>query len=81
MNDADNIYKKAMILIKSGDWSGAHDIIELINTPLASRIHAYLHRIEGDNWNADYWYQKAGTSRPTCTIDEEWDDIHALIMH
>lgn len=72
-------YLRAMDLIKNDKWLGAHNIIEQMDTPLASHIHAYLHRIEGDNWNADYWYRRAGTTRPTCTISQEWEEIYALL--
>jgi len=73
------LYSKAMTLIKEDDWSGAHDIIEQLETPMASHIHAYLHRIEGDTWNADYWFSRAGRKRPNSTIAEEWDQIMGLI--
>ena len=79
MNKEHKVYIRAMELIKLDDWKGAHDIIERLHTPLASHIHAYLHRIEGDNWNADYWYRKAGTQRPGISIEEEWTSIMDLL--
>jgi hypothetical protein len=38
-------------------------------------VHAYLHRKEGDQDNAAYWYRRAG--RPVCreTLDVEWLNI------
>jgi hypothetical protein len=38
-------------------------------------VHAYLHRKEGDQENADYWYRRAG--RPVCRepLDAEWRRI------
>ena len=36
------------------------------------RLHAYLHRKEGDNWNANYWYKKAKTTLPNMSLKEEW---------
>lgn len=36
-------------------------------------VHAYLHRKEGDHWNADYWYSKAGNLRPECSLKQEWE--------
>jgi hypothetical protein len=36
-------------------------------------VHAYLHRKEGDTWNADYWYKKAGKIRPKLSLEEEWE--------
>jgi hypothetical protein len=35
-------------------------------------VHAYLHRKEGDEGNAAYWYGRAG--KPACCqpLDTEW---------
>ena len=57
------------------DWEQSHNIIQDINDSKASWIHAYLHRKEGDIWNADYWYNKAGKKRPPVTLDTEWEEI------
>lgn len=42
---------------------------------VGARVHAYLHRVEGDLANAAYWYRRAG--RPTCddTLQQEWEEI------
>jgi hypothetical protein len=36
------------------------------------RVHGYLHRKEGDNWNADYWYKRAKTTVPNLSLAQEW---------
>ena len=58
-----------------GDWDTAHNIAQSLKTPMGSWIHAYLHRVEGDNSNAAYWYRLA--SKPVCTsrLADEWDEI------
>lgn len=56
----------------NGNWKLAHDQVDDLTSKSASRVHAYLHRKEGDIWNADYWYSKAGEKRPEITLDEEW---------
>lgn len=58
-----------------GDWSKAHSLIDHLEDPQSSHVHAYLHRKEGDIWNADYWYRKAGKKRPSLTLDEEWEHL------
>jgi len=58
-----------------GAWEQSHNIIQDISDANASWIHAYLHRKEGDIWNADYWYNKAGKKRPPVTLDTEWEEI------
>lgn len=56
-----------------GDWHRSHGIIQDIESKEAALIHAYLHRKQGDLWNADYWYNRAGAKRTDHTIEEEWD--------
>ncbi|WP_026952220.1 hypothetical protein [Algoriphagus mannitolivorans] len=58
-----------------GDWKSAHDQVDHLETRSAARVHAYLHRKEGDSWNADYWYRRAGEKRPNGTLEEEWRDL------
>jgi hypothetical protein len=58
-----------------GDWNKAHDIVQDLHDQLASRIHAFLHRQEGDISNAGYWYNKAHTSMPSIPPDQEWEDL------
>jgi len=56
-----------------GDWSKAHDIADGGNSKNLERIHAYLHRKEGDSWNANYWYQRSGDKMPQISLEEEWE--------
>lgn len=58
-----------------GDWDTAHVIAQDIYTWEGSWIHAYLHRVEGDEGNARYWYHKAGKKMPSCSLQEEWASI------
>jgi hypothetical protein len=58
-----------------GDWEAAHDIAQDIHTRDGSWLHAYLHRKEGDLWNAGYWYRQAGKPVHTGTLEEEWEAL------
>jgi hypothetical protein len=58
-----------------GDWKKAHDLVDSLAGEEAAWVHAYLHRKEGDSWNADYWYAKAKKSRPTCSLEDEWANL------
>ena len=59
-----------------GDWNTAHEIVQAIDHARAARIHAYLHREEGDDWNARYWHRQAGTAFPTgVSLEDEWDGL------
>jgi len=57
---------------KKGNWDRAHSIAQDIRTKEGSAVHAYLHREEGDLWNADYWYTRAGRERPDIPLADEW---------
>lgn len=56
-------------------WEQAHRLVQDEAGPQAALIHAYLHRKEGDNWNADYWYRQAGEKRPPLSLQQEWEQL------
>lgn len=58
-----------------GNWQKAHENAQSSDEPDCAWVHAYLHRKEGDPWNADYWYRRAG--KPSCrlALPEEWGQI------
>lgn len=59
-----------------GDWERAHNIAQSREgTPDYDRLHAYLHRKEGDSWNAGYWYRRAGAPVHKGTLEEEWQAL------
>ena len=70
-----SVYLKALWHDAKGNWKKAHELIQDLPDKTASRIHAYLHRKEGDTWNADYWYNKAGKKKPAIALEEEWEQI------
>ena len=71
---------KALWHDRRGDWDTAHACVQDLPDRSAAHIHAYLHRKEGDIWNADYWYRRAGRQRPDVSLDEEWDQIVRVIL-
>lgn len=54
-----------------GNWVASHDIAQDMHNAMGSWIHAYLHRKEGDDFNAGYWYRQAGKTFPNSTLEEE----------
>lgn len=56
-----------------GQWKKAHDLIDHLNDPISAHVHAYLHRVEGDLWNARYWYNRAKQPEFLGTLDDERD--------
>lgn len=50
---------RAVDLALSGDWDGAHKIAQTDEqNDVHCWLHACLHKIEGDAWNARYWYKR-----------------------
>ncbi|MGC6424942.1 MAG: hypothetical protein ACON4O_08165 [Lentimonas sp.] len=71
-----NIYIQALEAEQGGDWKRAHELVQHVVTAEAAWVHAYLHRVEGDQWNAEYWYNRA--VQPVCTtsLAAEWDALY-----
>jgi hypothetical protein len=59
----------------AGDWERAHEIAQDMPGALGARLHAYLHRKEGDLGNARYWYGQAGARMPDGTLENEWREL------
>jgi hypothetical protein len=60
-----------------GDWATAHGCIDHLSGKDAARVHAYLHRKEGDEGNAGYWYSTAGAAFYKGSLDAEWTELAA----
>ena len=58
-----------------GHWHQAHAQVDHLTDQASAWVHAYLHRKEGDIWNADYWYAKAQKKRPDLSLNEEWEQL------
>lgn len=63
-----------------GDWAAAHEAAQADDGRDAAWVHAHLHRVEGDESNAGYWYRRAG--RPHCRdpLDVEWNAIATALL-
>ncbi|MFM7854048.1 MAG: hypothetical protein ACKO96_19540, partial [Flammeovirgaceae bacterium] len=66
---------KALWLDGKGDWHGSHATVQDIETKEAAWVHGYLHRKEGDEFNAAYWYNRAGKKFSKVSLEEEWEEI------
>jgi phage major head subunit gpT-like protein len=66
---------KALWYDAKGEWEAAHDLAQQIDGTNGAWIHAYLHREEGDNSNANYWYNRAGKTMPAKSLQQEWEDL------
>jgi hypothetical protein len=62
------------------DWTQAHESAQQDESPQGAWVHAYLHRKEGDQGNAAYWYRRAG--KPVCrdALETEWLSIAKALL-
>jgi hypothetical protein len=58
-----------------GEWARAHGLVDELETTEGMAVHAYLHRKEGQAWNADYWYKRAGRRFHRPELEEEWEAL------
>ena len=61
-------------------WSHGRDLINDLETKDTMAVPAYLHRKEGEAWNADYWYQRAGRGFHRPTLDGEWEALVEALL-
>ncbi len=63
-----------------GNWRAAHEDAQTDEGHANAWVHAMLHREEGDQSNAAYWYRLAG--KPVCgkPIQQERDQIIATLL-
>ncbi|HEY4155429.1 MAG TPA: hypothetical protein VGM24_08370 [Puia sp.] len=71
--DTFSVFLKALWYDRKGEWDKAHGLVDHLEGREAARVHAYLHRKEGDISNAGYWYRQAGTEQPDLSLEKEWE--------
>ena len=63
-----------------GAWTRAHESAQQDEGPEGSWVHAYLHRKEGDQSNAQYWYGRGGKPPARGSLDDEWSEITQALL-
>ena len=63
-----------------GDWDRAHRLAQEEEGRNGDWVHAYLHRKEGDEGNANYWYARAGKSAASGDLDAEREAIARALL-
>ena len=71
---------QALWLEAKGDWERAHQLCQQAGDRDGSRVHAYLHRREGDDDNAAYWYARAGMPVFRGDLKEEWEQLVSTLL-
>jgi hypothetical protein len=65
---------------RKSDWDKAHRLVMDEASAEAAWVHAYLHRVEGDLGNAQYWYARAQRRPARGDLDAEWEVIAATLL-
>jgi hypothetical protein len=63
-----------------GDWDKAHECAQAAKGKSGDWVHAYLHRKEGDQANAAYWYGRAGQAVSTSALAQEWEAMARALL-
>jgi hypothetical protein len=58
-----------------GEWPRAHGLVDELETKEGMAVHAYLHRKEGAEWNANYWYERAQRTYHRAALNDEWQAL------
>ena len=62
------------------DWDQAHRLAQAQKDSDGAWVHAYLHRVEGDQSNAEYWYRRAEKTPSSAPLKKEWDEIAGTLL-
>lgn len=78
--------QRALTLLADGgyalgpQWDEAHNIAQSHEgEALFDHIHAIVHRIEGDQGNANYWYHRAKLRMPDASIADEIQQLRSTL--
>lgn len=66
-------------LIEEENFEQALIFLKHFDSPESAWIQGCLYRKLGDNWNADYWYDKAGRTIPSKSFQTEIEEIKDLL--
>lgn len=72
---------ESLNLLELSEWEKAHSIAQDIPTNYGALIHGLIHEMEGDQWNADYWYNSAGLKPKGNNHFEKISFIKNLILN
>ncbi len=71
-------HSKALDLARDERWDVSNQLVQQNSDKLSCLIHAYLHRVEGDLSNTQYWYDRANEDMPNNTLVEELKRLYEM---
>jgi hypothetical protein len=70
----------AMLWLRVGEIDAAHVIVQEGRNDVERYAHGIVHRLEGDYWNANYWFRQVRESSLLQTIGQSVEDAMASII-
>lgn len=61
---------EALVWLRMGIIDRAHDLVQDAGSGIDAYIHGMIHRVEGDYWNAKYWFRSAGKEVVAKIVDQ-----------
>ncbi len=61
---------EALVWLRVGIIDRAHDLVQDAGSGIDAYIHGMIHRLEGDYWNAKYWFRSAGKNIVATVVDQ-----------
>jgi hypothetical protein len=71
---------RAMWQDANDNWDAAHKLAQSQDDATGAWVHAYLHRVEGDESNAGHWYRRAAKPHSKAPLSEEWEEIVTALL-
>ena len=71
---------QALWWVANREWDKAHRLAQTQNNTDGAWVHAHLHRVEGDESNAGYWYRRAGKPHSHAPLGEERNEIASALL-
>jgi len=72
-------YIKVLNYANEDEWDKAHQLVQPYSDKISCLIHGYLHRVEGDLSNANYWYTRAESEMPDNALEDELKRLYLLV--
>ena len=54
---------RSLLLLQAGEFERSHSIVQAMSGSDPAYIHGMVHRVEGDFWNAKYWFRRSKKHR------------------
>lgn len=69
-----SLRRQALLWLSIGEIDKPHEIVQNDSTSLGSYMHGIVHRLEGDYWNSNYWFQRARDRELLSRIERQVDN-------